>query len=59
LAYWLSITQSGCSAAIWRAMATAAFEPPAPGEKMISAPYIRSSWIRSDETFSGITQTSR
>src|SRR4051812_39239649 len=26
---------------------------------MISAPYIRSSWTRSEETFSGITQTSR
>jgi hypothetical protein len=26
---------------------------------MISAPYMRSSWVRSAETFSGITQTSR
>jgi hypothetical protein len=59
LPYWNSMTQSGCSAAICLAVATAWFEPPAAGEKMISAPYIRSSCTRSAETFSGITQTSR
>jgi len=32
LPYWNSITQSGCSAAISRAWATAWFEPPAAGE---------------------------
>jgi hypothetical protein len=53
------MTQSGCSAAICLAVATAWFEPPAAGEKMISAPYMRSSWTRSDETFSGMTHTSR
>jgi hypothetical protein len=40
-------------------MATAWFEPPAAGEEMICAPYISSSWRRSSEVFSGITQTSR
>ena len=30
-----------------------------PGEETISAPHIRSSWRRSSEVFSGITQTSR
>ena len=34
-------------------------DPPAASEKMISAPYMRSSVVRSDETFSGMTQTSR
>jgi hypothetical protein len=41
------------------AIATALFDPPAAGEKMISAPYIRSRSTRSLDTFSGITQTSR
>ena len=45
--------------AICLAVATAWLEPPAAGEKMISDPYIRRSWIRSAETFSGITQTRR
>ena len=39
-------------------MATAWFDPPAAGEEMMRAPYISSSWRRSIEVFSGITQTS-
>src|SRR5689334_16889556 len=35
------------------------FDPPAAGEKMISAPYMRSNCTRSLDTFSGITHTSR
>jgi hypothetical protein len=57
--YWYIITQSGCSAAISFATATARFDPPSAGEKMISAPYMRSNCTRSDETFSGMTQTTR
>jgi hypothetical protein len=47
------------SAASFLAIATAWFDPPAAGEEMISAPYISSSWRRSTEVFSGITQISR
>jgi hypothetical protein len=53
------MTQSGCSAAICLATRTASFEPPAAGEPMISAPYIRSSWRRSSLVFSGMTTISR
>ena len=59
LPYWYSITQSGCSSAICFATRTASLDPPAAGEETISAPHIRSSWRRSSEVFSGITQTSR
>src|SRR3954451_4592884 len=41
------------------ALRTASLEPPAAGEETISAPHMRSSWRRSWEVFSGITQTSR
>jgi hypothetical protein len=58
LPYWYSITQSSCSAASPFATATAWFEPPAAGEKMICAPYISSSCRRSTEVFSGMTHTS-
>jgi hypothetical protein len=32
------------------------FDPPSAGEKMIRAPYSSSSWRRSIDVFSGITQ---
>jgi hypothetical protein len=38
-------------------VATAWFDPPAAGEKMMRAPNISSSWRRSTEVFSGITHT--
>ena len=45
----------GSRSAIERAIATAPFEPSGPGENTISAPYMRSSSIRSGVADSGIT----
>ena len=53
------MTQLGREAAICLATRTASLEPPAAGEPMISAPYIRSSRRRSSLVFSGMTTTSR
>ena len=55
LAYWNGMKTSGSAAAIACAIRMAPFEPSAPGENTISAPYRRRSCSRSGVVLSGIT----